>query len=1201
MQSVGPSRLRGGRFVLRREIGRGATGTVWEARDELRRATVALKRLRRVDPRGLFLLKNEFRAIAEIDHPNLIRLGELFAERDDEVFFTMDLVEGADFLTWVRRGWVRETSVEPRTRFDEGRLRDALLQLAEALAVLHAHGKVHRDVKPSNVLVTEEGRAVLLDFGMTADLSGNREREYGSIVGTPRYMAPEQVSDDAVGPAADLYAVGVMLHEALTGRAPIEGSSREMLFGKQLLTVPPLAARFPGVPEDLDALCRDLLSVRPEDRPDDTTLLRRLGASPAAVSRSLVPGADVFVGREQELEALDDAQRAATSRCVVALVSGDSGVGRSALMNEWILRARARGVTVLQGRCFERENLPFNAIDPLVDALAETLAGGRELISRRHVNRDVVALATIFPVLRRVKEIEWLVQEDRAARPGPRELRRRAFRGLDALLTTIAERTQLVLAIDDLQWADADSLALLEELTHGAAAPHLLLLGTVQSGVELGPLSSKAGRDVRRVKLAGLEAREAQRLAHLVAAELDQTLDAEAIATEARGHPLYVLELVRAEGDAARGLDALLEARARQLDPRERKILELVVLAGVPLPQRWIAHAAELALPETLEAVDVLRRERWVRTRGPSADEPVTPFHGRAGRAVVSGLDPARRRALHARLAATLTELSAEPRLASVVVRHLEGAGAHAEAGERALAAAEAASAALAFDLAAELYGVALRLARLDGASRSRVARARAEVLRDAGRGREAGEAFLLAARSAPEAERLPLELAAADQWVTSGHLHRGMTLLQSSLRRMGVRWPESSAEAVSALAVERAKLHLARRLGRAADPLDEEGRRRVRVFQALAISLGSVDPLRASVFQTRSLRRLQGSADRELVGVGLCVEALLQAFVGTATEAEIRLLVARSREAARVSGSPRARAYAELADGGTRMLFGRLASAPGPLAEAEMRFREEVRVDTAGLNIARLLAVWVAVFRGDLRHLATWVPEFERDAVRRDDRFAQVSLNLAGHVGWLAAGDVDGARARLEERPWEPPDGSYHVQHWYRLVAACELALYDDLRGDRRDLERRFRQMSRSLVFQRAQAVRVYGRWLRARFHVALAERGDRGALDAATREAEKLAREPIAFAAPYAAAIRAAVAHLRGDLEACLGELSVTEELAAEASLFGLGAMARRRIGQLADRPTERGDAERYFQAQRVRDPERLTGVYLPGFSRN
>ena len=114
--------------------------------------------------------------------------------------------------------------------FDEQKLRDALKQLFEGLAALHASDRVHRDIKPSNVLVTREGRVVLIDFGLVTDSS---HTTISGVVGTPAYMAPEQAASLEVGPAADVYAVGVMLYEILTGAMPIDGAPLQVLLDKQ--------------------------------------------------------------------------------------------------------------------------------------------------------------------------------------------------------------------------------------------------------------------------------------------------------------------------------------------------------------------------------------------------------------------------------------------------------------------------------------------------------------------------------------------------------------------------------------------------------------------------------------------------------------------------------------------------------------------------------------------------------------------------------------------------------------------------------------------------------------------------------------------------------------------------------------------------------------------------------------------------------
>jgi serine/threonine protein kinase len=183
-------------------LGEGAVGEVYAAHDRDRGTRVAVKRLRRLGPDDVQRFKHEFRSLADLHHPNLVSLGELFLE-DGEWFFTMELIEGVSFLDWVR----------PAGRLDEARLRAALGQLAAGLSALHAAGKVHRDVKPSNVLVNAEGRVVLLDLGLVADVRSSGS----SFVGTPHYRAPEQAARQPAGRAADWYAVGVMLYEALTG------------------------------------------------------------------------------------------------------------------------------------------------------------------------------------------------------------------------------------------------------------------------------------------------------------------------------------------------------------------------------------------------------------------------------------------------------------------------------------------------------------------------------------------------------------------------------------------------------------------------------------------------------------------------------------------------------------------------------------------------------------------------------------------------------------------------------------------------------------------------------------------------------------------------------------------------------------------------------------------------------------------------
>ena len=181
------------RFTLVRRLGAGGMGVVYEAYDQERGELVALKTMRRVDPIALVRFKQEFRSLSDITHPNLVNLYELFAV-DDRWFFTMELVEGCDFVSYVRNQLdpiafraglptvpdddprevtappAQDQESRPARSFDEMRLRESLTQLAEGVNALHQSGKLHRDIKPPNVLVNMEGRVVLLDFGLTADL-----------------------------------------------------------------------------------------------------------------------------------------------------------------------------------------------------------------------------------------------------------------------------------------------------------------------------------------------------------------------------------------------------------------------------------------------------------------------------------------------------------------------------------------------------------------------------------------------------------------------------------------------------------------------------------------------------------------------------------------------------------------------------------------------------------------------------------------------------------------------------------------------------------------------------------------------------------------------------------------------------------------------------------------------------------------------
>ena len=1191
------------RFKVERRLGAGGMGIVYQAFDRERKSLVALKALRNIDEHSLYRFKNEFRALADLAHPNLVRLGELFCQ-DGQWFFTMDLVDGTGFLDYVRHGRPSlqrlasdaDTFVTPSTmprdgrpRYDERRLRNAFVQLVQGVAALHQSGKIHRDIKPSNILVAREGRVVLLDFGLVMDAQrGRGQTSEGHIVGTAVYMAPEQASGIGVGPPSDWYSVGVVLYEALAGRPPFEGASIDVLMEKQKADAPPITSG----PPDLVELCMKMLARTPGERPRAEDILARLGGQ-LPVVQTAQPQTP-FIGRDKELGELRSAfDHSARGQAVTLLVHGESGVGKSALVRQFVDEiARSPGTVVLMGRCYEREAVPFKAFDGLIDLLSRHLSQMDPVDAALLLPEDTALLAGVFPVLRRAQVVAR-VPPPRQAIPNPQELRTRAFSALRRLLTRLANHSRLMLFIDDFQWADADSLGVLVDVMHPPDAPPLFLCATMRDVPDAVMNAVKSLGDVRHLPLSPLSPDESLRLAQILAGPKAE-IDAAALAREAGGHPLFIQELVRHLGQDLPGvvkLEDALWARIARLDAQARTLLEVVaVAAGAPIPQ----HIALLAASAEPNYVAELRAANLVKTSGLRDSDTIEPYHDRVRAAVLAHVDEQLRRTHHRRLADALESAGAGARDPQVLVRHLEAAGETDRAAVLAERAARMAQEALAFEQAAALYHTALRLGHFGTAERCAILMSLGDALAHAGCGVEAADAYLEAVPAASSAVRLECQRRAAEQLLISGHIERGLEAIGAVLADVGEHLPKTPRRALASLLWQRLRLRLRGLRYRVRDEGEIPARVLVKldIYKAVALGLGMVDTIRGADFQGRCLGLALHVGERRRIGRSIAQEAMFIGSQGAGSIPHARELQNEAKALAQASGDPYLLAWASAAVGLVHYFAGEFEDAAGVLSDAEIRFRDQTTGTAWELSNVRIFRLMALRHLGRCAELGRSYDLYVRDAARRGDRYAETTMTRAFNLVWLARDDAAQAARELARRAWSPPEGGYHIQHWYELRAGIENDLYlGKLDGIAERLRPGFAALEKSLIL-RAQMVRAEAAWLLAR--VALARRD----AAAAAKPLARLVRERTPFVDAWVELVRAGVCACQGKRDAALAELDRAIALANQSHMRLVAEVACRRRAQLTGDAELLADADEALAALGVKNPQRMAALIAPGF---
>ncbi|WP_244219459.1 serine/threonine-protein kinase [Corallococcus interemptor] len=279
-----------GEFVIHERVGAGGMGVVYRAEHPLigKHAAIKVMRAERVSPEQEQRLLVEARAVNAIRHPGVLDIFNFGTLPDSRPYVVMELLQGQSLADRLRE----------QPRMDVGTCAWVLVQVLAALAAAHRAGVVHRDLKPANVFLVEQPDATplikLVDFGIAKVMQGPEAlaRADGSTLGTPDFMAPEQIRGEEVGPAADLYALGVMAFQMLTGTRPFPGDNVQVMFAHVEQVPPRVSSRVEGIPPELDELVFQLMQKEPTKRPATATAVRlklRGLARPPAPSEEAPP------------------------------------------------------------------------------------------------------------------------------------------------------------------------------------------------------------------------------------------------------------------------------------------------------------------------------------------------------------------------------------------------------------------------------------------------------------------------------------------------------------------------------------------------------------------------------------------------------------------------------------------------------------------------------------------------------------------------------------------------------------------------------------------------------------------------------------------------------------------------------------------------------------------------------------------------
>ncbi len=727
------------RYTIIRKIGEGGSGTVYIARDTVKHnRRIALKKLNPgiVNDKKYDSIKNEFKSLTRLHHPNLIKIFDLgIIKESGELFLSMEFLEGKNLL-------------EISQSITATELMDILIQICRALDYIHSKGVIHNDIKPENIFILSQNNRLvvkIMDFGLASSTINLRR----GIGGTLFYTAPEILQGHTPDAKADLYALGILLYRISYGKFPFPTEIAADVIhwhisGEPLFHDEPVMNTPPFFPELISLLLQKDPSKRLGRASKIVAFMKEAAGSNIQFEtresmESYFKHSDC-IGRNAEMNRIldtieliqDPILRKTDPYPILVVIAGESGVGKSRLLEEIKNRCQLEGLDIATGHCYEEGTPPYG---PFREILGTCLSIARSI---EETQKEGKSLFTMYLPI-----VQHFLSTPEKSGPSSflthQDLEREKLKLIDTLaefLSAVSACSPLILTIEDLQWSDASTLFMLEFLARNSGGKRLLLITTVRSeDARQEPISTFLGKTAlmpmtEKIELHPLKKEEvAELLSSMTGIREGIAPLAARIFKGTDGNPLFIEEVMKSiaedvgaeyEADWQKkvlqyqenimipsSIKGVLDRRLGRLDPLSLDILQILALIERPSPLSLIERSVQRDLSDIETIMESLASKGIVKIEN-NGERSFFLGHNVIKRHILEAIPAIEKKKLHGQIGYALLELMDHDASSDELAHHFVSAGNQENAVRFSLKAAERASTLYAHERAVQHYRNAL-------------------------------------------------------------------------------------------------------------------------------------------------------------------------------------------------------------------------------------------------------------------------------------------------------------------------------------------------------------------------------------------------------------------------------------------------------------------------------------------------------------